>query len=558
METLVQALRNLGPMRIAVMGIVMLGLIGFFIYLTTRLSSPQLALLYGDLETSDSGKIVQQLEAQKIPFELRNKGREIWVPGDQALKLRVVMADKGLPNGGSIGYELFDNAESLGTTNFQQNVNLVRALEGELSRTIRTIKGVKAARVHLVLPKRELFSREKQEPTASIAIRMSGGRLSAGQVKAIQHLVATSIPGLNPNRIAVVDDKGTLLAKGVEEEGSLGDLAQKTAERKRRFENRLGHTIEEIVEKVVGFGKVRAEVSAEMDFDRVQTTEEKYDPDGQVVRSTETSEETISQKESEATPVSVDTNLPDPAALEGNDSATSSANESRVEERVNFEISKKIVNHIREAGTVRRLSVAVLVDGVKVPVPDSDNDEVNYEPRSDKELELIANLVRSAIGYNADRGDVVEVVNMRFVDPEKIEEPPIELFFGLEKEDLLRMAEILVLSIVAILVILLVVRPLVTRAFEAIPAAAAAGAAEAKLLAEQAAAAGAPALAGPGGVPVPADARDDRDDDIDELIDIDRVEGRVKASSVKKVGEIVDKHPEEALSIIRAWMYQEG
>lgn len=556
MDAISQILRSLGATRLIIMAIVVAGMIGLFIYLASRLATPAMSLLYNDLAPEDSGKIVEQLEAQKIPYQLHSNGREIRVAADQALALRVKLANQGLPSGGSMGYEVFDNADALGTTNFVQNVNLVRALEGELSRTIRAINGVKSARVHLVLPRRELFSREKQDPSASIVLQMGGrGRLGPEQISAIQHLVATAIPGLNPSRISIVDNKGSLLAAGFEESGAEA-MANKAEERRRDFEAEMTRRVEELLEKTVGFGKVQAKISAEVDYDRVVTNKETYDPEGQVVRSTVTLEENSNSSEADQQPVTVGGNLPDPTGVNAGEGANASASENRIQEQTNFEISKTESQQIREGGVVNRLSVAVLVDGIRTPVDGGEDGEFNYQERSEAEMEQLANLVRSAIGFDADRGDSVEVINMKFAEVQEIEDAPVQLFFGLEKEDLLRMAEILVLSIVAILVILLVVRPLVTRAFEAIPAAAAAGAAEARLLAEQAAAA-APALMGPGGVPVPSD-RDEEEERYEELIDIDRVEGRVKASSVKKVGEIVDKHPEEALSIIRSWMYQES
>ena len=360
-----------------------------------------------------------------------------------------------------------------------QNVNLVRALEGELSRTIRSIDSVKGARVHLVMPRRELFSREQQEPSASIILTMQGARrLEKGQVTAIQHLVAAAVPGLAPNRISIVDDKGSLLARGFEDETDIGFLAARADERTRAYEGRLVRTIEELLERTVGFGKVRANVSADLDFDRVNSSEESFDPDGQVVRSTSTIEETSSSRESDAaTPVSVAANLPD-AQGAGGGSASATTAEGRTEETVNFEISKTVVNHVREVGTVKRLSVAVLVDGVYT----TETGTVTYADRDGREMDLLATLVQSAIGFNADRGDAVEVINMRFAVPEEPEAEPLDLFFGFDKNDILRMAEILVLSIVAILVILLVVRPLLTRAFEALPAMAGAVAAEGERL----------------------------------------------------------------------------
>lgn len=554
MGPFLDTLKSFGPARLAIMGGVVVGLIGFFIFLTAKLAQPQMGLLYSELDPNDSAQIVKRLEQSATPFEIAKGGTEIHVPGDRVARTRLTMAEQGLPAGGSIGYEVFDKTETLGSTNFVQNLNLVRALEGELTRTIKAINNVKSARVHLVLPKRELFSREREKASASIVLKMaSAQRLNREQVMAIQHLVAAAVPGLSPQQISIVDDRGNLLARS---DGGPAQIAQDIEDRRIAYEARLARTVEELLEKSVGFGKVRAEVRADIDFDKVSTTEERYDPEGQVVRSTQTIDEKANSKDSESDmPTSVGTNLPD-----GNDqgaAARSQSNESRTEETVNYEISKRVVNSVRETGLIRRLSVAVLVDGAY----EKAGDARNYKPRDDKEMERLATLVRSAIGFNQQRGDVVEVVNLPFVEAAEAEGPGLDLFFGFTKQDLMRMAEVLVLSIVALLVILLVVRPLISRAFEALPgAAAAAGAmgAEGRLLADQGM--GTPALAGPGmpGMPMaPEGLPPGEEEGLDDMINLDRVEGRVKASSVKKVGEIVEKHPEEALAIIRNWMYQE-
>ena len=550
METIGQALKNIGPGRIAIVGGVFLGLIIFFILFVTRFTSPSMEVLYSDLDTADSTRITAQLQTMGAKYQLKQGGKEILISAKDVTRVRLELAEQGM--GGSVlGYELFDKSEAIGTTNFMQNVNYIRALEGELSRTIESLNSVKGARIHLVMPKRELFSRKKQEPSASVFLRMRGStRLSSEQISAVQPLVAAAVPSLTPKHISVIDNKGKLLAGGFEDTDGMGAVSSKIDEKNRILENRLAKTLEELIEKSVGFGHVRAEVHAEMDFDRISTNEERYDPEGQVVRSTQSIEETSSSKDSDGSPnVTVGTNLPD-ADQDAGDSQSSSAAENRTEETVNFEISKKVINHIREAGTIKKLSVAVLVDykhelneeGVKTAIK-----------RSPENMELLANLVKGAIGYDADRGDQIEVIQMVFKDSIG-EEEQLDQFFGLGKNDILRIVEIIVLGIVALLVILLVIRPLISRAFEANTAAAAAAQAESeRLLADQAAEA--LALAGPGGLPAPSDM--DVEEEFDELIDIDRVEGRIKASSMKKVGEIVEKHPEAALSIIRGWMYQE-
>jgi len=544
--TLFEFLRSLGAVRLGVMGVVFIAMAMFFVFLMQRFTGTDLELLYSNLDPSDSNQILRQLEAQAVPFQVDANGAQILVPSEDVARLRLSLASEGLPSGSTVGYEIFDDASAIGTTNFLQNVNLVRALEGELARTIRSLKTVRAARVHLVLAQRQLFSREKQRASASVVVNLGGAtRLSGEQIASIQHLVAAAVPDLDPSKVSLIDDRGNLLARGDEtdsEQSRSGELE----DRRITFERRMGAEVTELLEKSVGVGRVKVTVNAGLDFDRISTTEETFDPDGQVVRSTNSIEEQAQSRDAEGTqPVTVGTNLPDAgSAGEGGQSSTNQ--ESRTEETVNFEISKRIINHVREIGIVKRLSVAVLVDGITET--NEDGDPV-YKERSKADMDNLAKLVSTAIGFNEGRGDTVEVINMRFAAIQVEADEPLDLFFGLEKNDLLRIAEVVVLSILAILVILLVVRPLVSRAFEALPAAAAA--AEQKLLEQQAAATA--ALAAPEGVPL-----DEGEDQFEELIDIDRVEGRVRASSVKKVGEIVEKHPEEALSIIRTWLYQEA
>ena len=552
MDALAQTIRNLGPARIAIMGVVLFALIGFFIYMAARFTTPPMSELYGNLEAGDSAQIISQLQAQGVPYQSEAGGARILVPTDQAARIRLVMAQNGLPSGGTIGWELFDKQGTLGTTNFQQSVNKIRALEGELIRTIETIDKVRTARVHLVLPSRKLFDREKSTPTASIFLKMKGAmRLDASQIQAVQHLVAAAVPDLLPSSISIVDDKGSLLARGFEGDLSTnpGLVAQKTDERRRAAEREMQKAIEQILEKSVGFGKVQAEVKLDMDFDRITTNEESYDPDGQVVRATSTVEQAAASTDSENQPVTVDANLPDGGDV-GGDQTSRSSSDNRTEENVSFEISKTVTNRVRDTGIINRISASVVVDGAWEL---NDDDDRVYRERSPEEMENLTKLVRAAIGFDANRGDIVEVINMKFADPDIPEPEPLDLFFGFEKQDLLQFAEMLVILILAILVILLVIRPLISRAFEALPGAMSQMAEGGRMIADQAQLA-AGALAAP---PSPEGAVPE-EEMFEELIDIDRVEGRVKASSVKKVGEIVEKHPDEALSIVRNWLYQEG
>ena len=543
MGNLVAFLRNLGTVRLAIMGAVLIGLLFFFTFMISRLTGTNFELLFTVQDQADQSQITSQLSARGVPFDV--EGDRILVPADQVASLRLSLAAEGIPDSGAVGYEIFDDANALGTTNFMQNVQLVRALEGELSKTIKSIEAVKSARVHLVMSKRQLFSRDKQQATASVILRLKGAAaLSNEQIIGIQHLVASAVPELDPTKVSIVDNRGKLLAKG-NEANSAGSHSNTLVERKRTFQNRMAEELTDLLERSVGIGNAKVTVQADLDFDRISTTEETFDPDGQVVRSTTSIEESSNAEEAEGSePVTVQTNLPDGAGGGDTSGNTSRNVESRAEEVTNFEISKKITNHVREIGLVRRLSVAVLIDGELV---ENESGDVIYRERSKKEMEELGRLVVSAAGIVEDRGDRLEIINMRFVEDEVEADEPLTLLFGLDNNEIIRIAEVIVLLILAVLVILLVIRPLVSRAFEALPAATAA--AEQKLLEE--AAAMSPAITGPEGSA-------EGDPEYEELIDIDRVEGRVKASSVKKVGEIVEKHPEEALSIIRNWMYQEA
>jgi flagellar M-ring protein FliF len=539
-----QQLRNLGPAKLAAMGGVAFGLIAFIIFFATRFSAPSMELLYGELSATDSREIIQQLEKTGVPFRAGENGTQIMVPADRVTSTRLQMAEQGLPSGGSIGYELFDTMDALGTTNFVQNINLVRALEGELSRTVKSIEGVQSARVHLVMPQREMFSREMQEPTASVYIKMKTGRLAENQVNAIQHLIAAAVPKLRPSNISIVDERGTLLSRSYENDDQMVVAAQDEA--RTKLERRLSQAITQLVESSLGPGKVRAEVRAEMEFDKVVTNEEIYNPDQAIPRSTVTVTEANSSLESDQENVTVSQNLPD-ARLNNQGGPKSQTNENRTEETTNFEISKTTRNQVRDQGFLKRLSVAVLVDGNYTT---DDAGTKTYQPLNPETMEKIESLVRSSIGYDANRGDLVEVINMPFTGFEDLAAGPEEFnLLGFNKEEIMRMAEGLGVAFVAVLVIVLVVRPLVSKAFESMPSG------EDQLMTTEG---GLAQLTGPGGVPMPVPGAGEEEDDLDELIDIDKVEGRVKASSVRKINDIVDKHPEEALAIVRTWLYQES
>ena len=556
MNAFLQTLRSLGPLRLAAVAGVSLLLIGFFVYLMTRLSAGDMALLYSDLEAGDSADIVAELDSLQVPYTLRDGGATILVPEDQVDRLRLAMAREGLPSGGSIGYEIFDNGDGFGTTSFQQTMNRQRALEGELARTIGAMANVRQARVRLVLPERELFSRDRAEPSASVFLSLDRGGIAPDQVAAVQHLVAASVLRLQPSSVAVIDDRGNVLATGpgTDEEATLLTSAEQLRAARER---QLREQIEALLARSVGVGHVRAEVAIEMDYDRVITNSEIYDPESQVAISSQFVEEESSSNEGDGLdPVTVAGNLPEAEDLPAIGEPSANSQTSRTEETTNFVVSRTVEDRVREGGVIRRLSVAVMVDGRYTE--DADGNLI-YEPRDEGELSQMAALVRSAIGYDSARGDSVEVANMRFASeeemfPERAQAGPL----GMTTDELFRLAEILVLGVVAVLVILLVVRPLLVRALDGSSSPDSAEDELDGLLTDQTGLQR--ALAGPGmsgtGTPELAVPAESDTAELDALIDIGQVEGRVRASSLRKVGEIIEKHPEEAASIIRNWLYQ--
>ncbi|WP_407166926.1 flagellar basal-body MS-ring/collar protein FliF [Bradyrhizobium sp. ORS 111] len=539
MQSLVAFLRGLGAARLAAMVAVTAALIGFFAFVIVRVTTPQMTTLFTDLSTEDSSAIVKELERQAVPYELRNDGAIIMVPKDKVTRLRMKLAEGGMPKGGGVGYEIFDKSDALGTTSFVQNINHLRALEGELARTIRAIDRVQAARVHLVLPERPLFSRETPEPSASIVLRVRGA-LEPQQIRAIRHLVASAVNGLKPQRVSIVDEAGQLLADGAasDADASVGD------ERRTAFEKRMRKQVEDIVSSVVGTGRARVQLSADFDYNKITETSDKFDPEGRVLRSSQTREESSLTADNSGQ-VTVNNELP---GNQNQDNAARARDQSKKsEETNNYEISRTTKTEVTEAGRVNRISVAVLVDG---NYSKNDKGELVYQDRSKEELDRIAALVRSAIGFDQKRGDQVEVVNLRFAEPPMatpLSEPTGLLgMLQFTKDDVMYVIELGVMMMLGLVVLFMVVRPLVKRilATDVVPALT--GAVPA--LAEAGAHAGEGTTAATGQALIPGGSA------AAQLIDVAQIQGQVHAQAVHRVGELAERNPNETVSIVRQWL----
>ena len=554
MNALLEGFKGLGAGRLIAMGAVAVAMLGMMAFLVLRSgSSDRMSLLYSDLDLREAAQITDLLDKAHIPHDSQGDGSRVMVPASEIPHARLLLAKEGLPTGGSIGYEIFDRGDGLTASQFQQSINQTRAMEGELARSIHMIMGVKAARVHLVLPKREPFSRDRQEAQASVVLAMSGSaRLDKEGIQSVLNLVSAAVPGLRPQNIGIVDTRGNLLARAGDNGGTqLGLSGMPLAEELRRdTETRLSRAVEDMLEHSLGAGRVRAETAVDMDFGQVRETKESYDPDGRVERSTQNNTSSSKSTEQAAT-VSVQNNLPNADAA----AATPNGNqEQRTEETTNYEIGKTVRTIIQDQPQIRRISLAVMVD--QIPVTGTDG-TVTWKDRSADELARVAALARSAIGFNEKRGDKVEVVSMRFA-PEEIAETTKSTFLGIpiDRADIMKLGQTALYGLVAVLALLLVLRPMVMRLTTA-PAAIEAEAGTALALTSEAAGAAAAALGGSGSTALALRPENAGLLEDESMINIGQFEGAIKASSIRRIAEMMEKHPEEAMGIMRGWMQQE-
>lgn len=542
------ALQRFGIGRLAMVLGVGAGVAAVLVAMMLRVGQAPDALLYSNLDLREAGEITQSLEQAGIKYKTQGDGSTILVNRDDVGSARLMLAGKGLVTSGSVGYEIFDTQSVLGQTEFQQQINEQRALQGELARTIMSMRGVQSARVAIALPRRELFQQDAAEPTASVVVGLGGRKLSTDQVRAIRAVIASSVPNLKPNKVTVVDETNQTLAAADDDEGFTSATAE---EAKSSTEAQLQNRIKDLVEGVVGPGAARVQVTADIDMSRSTTQEQRYDPDGQVVRSTSTngsqSTDTTGAADGGATATN---NIPGGAAPT---STPAGSTESVTGETTNYEISNTTTTTTKEPGEVRKLSVAVAVDGKLTPAAKA-GDPPTYEPRSAEEITQIEELVKAAMGYDQTRGDQVKVTNVRFNREALVTAggtdggSPLTNF---TKNDIMRGVELLVLLVTALLLIFFVLRPLL------------------KSAGGGAGGAGVPTLAGAGAgggavgvtalqtsVVGGAMGQLSGPSEMDQRLDIARIEGQVKASSVKKVADFVEKHPEESTAILRSWVHE--
>ncbi|WP_083269715.1 flagellar basal-body MS-ring/collar protein FliF [Bosea vaviloviae] len=553
MNGIVGQFTKFGAARLAAMLAVTLGLVGFFGFVMLRMSQPAMSVLFSDLSNQDVSAILKDLDTRGIKYELRGDGQTVLVAKADVPRLRLDLASKGIPSGGGVGYEIFDKGDAFSSTSFVQNINHLRALEGELSRTIRSISRVQAARVHLVIPEKRLFERDRELPRASIVLKLAG-ELDAAQVRAVRHLVSSAVDGLKPERVSIVDERGRLLADGAQGEQGLVGLG--IDERQMGIEKRVKTQVEDIVASVVGQGRARVQVAATLDANRIESRSETYDPESKVIRSSQNRTENATTTDGANGAVTVGNELPGAQAGQGTQQNQKDAS-SKNEEVVNYEISRTTRTEVLEGGRVKRLSVAVLVDGNYT----RNGTEVAYQPRSGEELDRIGQLVRMAMGYDEARGDKVEVVNLRFAEaPQAIVELPeqslMQQLLSFTKEDLIRFAELGVISLLTLIVLMVVVRPLLKQALapdpgmRPIPSFMRDGLALADGTGDPASSR---SVTGPDG---------SRDMEVEapseRMLAVAQIKGQLKAQSVEKIGALVSQNPADSVAVLRGWIHEKS
>jgi flagellar M-ring protein FliF len=539
LEAIKNLVGQLGPKRLMLMGGVAFALLAALAFVATRGSDPQMGYLYTDLDPSAAATITEKLKSANVEYTLSADGTSIMAPQDKLAELRMSMAGEKL--GGKIGYEVLDEEQPFGVSASRAKMNETRAVEGELSKSIQTIQNVSAARVHIVMPERAMFAAESRKATAAVTVKTKG-RLSSETIASIRYLVSSSVPELSPESVSVVDQTGALLARAGEAGSAGGADAD---ERQQAVEAKLREEVEALLEPIVGQGKVRAEVSAQIDRDQTREESNMFDPDKQVISrqvSVENGEQN-SEQDAGAQTATVGNQLPE-AQGQAPDGPNGSGKQSRSNqnsEDTTYDNSSTKTVTLRGPGKVTRLTVAVMVDGGEKGLP---------QPQ----MQRLQRLVENAVGMDAERGDSVVVESMRFANDDSLADKEAGFFSQLPMDRIWGLLQIIVIGVVG-LIALRMLKP--------------------KIVPQPAMA----ALEGPAGeTPLSAQSPEmlalaeraaDGDDDamrqlevmnngdqplLDQEIALAQVDGRIKLSALKRIGEVIHASPPEAASVIRQWM----
>jgi flagellar M-ring protein FliF len=548
MKGLIDVIRKLGMVRVAMLAGVTLGILGAFVWL--EMQGPargRMTVLASDLDPQSAQQIATVLTTRKIPYRL--EAGQIFVPDGDMATARTLLATNGLSAGGITGYEIFDRGTDFAVTDFDQQVKLTRALEGELARTIVSVRGITHARVHLVLPRREPFAHDRQHAQASVMLTSPGRQtLSSEAVQSVVNLVAAGVPGLRPQDVTVVDSNLHLLVQA----GDGNDPRAKSGQEeevRQKTEARLAQAVELMLERSLGPGHVHAEASIRMNFDKVNETQEKYDPDGSVVRSTQNV--TSNNKTTDKTgPVSLQNNLPNADA----GAATSGSQEGRQEETTNYEIGKTVRAIVHDQPQVERVTLAVMVDGIDEVGADGKH---GWKARDQADLDQIEKLVKSAVGFDEKRGDRLDVVSMPFVATLDAAEGTPLVRPGKSNGDLLTFVQMIAFGVVGFGIIILTARSIFATLKKQSTSLTLAGGPAGEIAGVSTPGIGPQSVgalgighSGTGGAQAAAEDND--------TLTMNNIQGQLRASSIRKVTQLVDRHPDTTLGIIRGWISTEN
>lgn len=535
-------------------------------------------LLFSGLDLQEAASISDKLETAGVSYSLEGGGSAIFVDAARVEDARMMLSEQGLPTRGSVGWEIFDKSDALGETQFVLNIKKLRAMEGELERSVASYDLVQSAKVHLSIPDKPLFSQNSEKPKAAVVLKLTGNMMPAEKVRAIRNLIASQVPGLDVNAVTITSTDGRLLAAASDEGGIGGGGGAGVDERRFQMEEGYRKKILDVIENIAGPGAAKVTVSIDADFNKVTQSSETYDPDSRVVLSETTLED--SAKNADVAPgdvTSVANNVPTGTPPNATPQPTSQSETQRNEATTNYQYTKTVRNEVIEGGAIKRLSVAVALDQVRVP--GAEGQPATWQDRPPEEIARITSLVKSAVLFNQDRGDVVTVESTAFARPDTAMDGGVAPGpFDFDKFDLVRIGEILALVLTALALVFFVLRPLVSGLFtrtegepESLPPEIQKlkGAKRAKAIAAHQAAVATQTqhiivteneatrlvnmnderATGPN---PPAPERGDTG------IDVARISGQVKASSIKRISEVVSSHPDESLAIIRSWMAEEA
>jgi flagellar M-ring protein FliF len=419
------------------------GLLGVWV------ARPQYRVLFSNLSGQDGAAVVEYLKGEKIPYRMGEGGASVEVDATRVYETRMALAGRGVPQGGGVGFEIFDK-QTLGMTDFVQRLNYQRALQGELARTIGELSAVEAARVHLALPERSLFVAEERRPSASVVVKLRPGRvLGEDQVAGIVHLVAASVEGLKPADVTVVDINGQVLTRDVEESGAGRPAGQSLLAFQRELEQGYVERIESMLSRVLGPGHALARVTATLDLAQVEKTEESFDPDRVAVRNEKrTHEKNVQSTAATGSPGVNATLTNEPAPPPAEDGPRS----EREDAALSYEVSKVTSRRVEQSGGIRKLSVAVMIDGTY----QGEGAARTFVPRPSEEVDRYRELIKRAVGFNEERGDQIEVASAPFQTPpapEAPEAPTVVSRLGAWSEVLWRAGGLLAIVVVALLVV---------------------------------------------------------------------------------------------------------